>query len=193
MVRNRRLLPGLALVLAGTLVLAFARAEAPKAAVTHVSPADIAIGVVIGRASEYFDYFVYGVASVVVFPALFFPFATPLYGILYSFAVFSFGVMFVAFGVVPDRWIAHSDADLGWTKNLIIYGPGDIFKPKALGGHWPFTMSYEALRDIIAILIHVWYFGLLIFLWGKWQKRGDVKPGTEVATSSFGRPLVKKG
>ena len=29
---------------------------------------------VIGRASEYFDFFVYGIASVLVFPAVFFPF-----------------------------------------------------------------------------------------------------------------------
>jgi len=107
-------------------------------------------------------------------------------------ATFVFGLLFLAFGVVPDRFIAHADAELGWSKNLIIYGPGDILKPKALGGHFPFTMSYEAVRDIVVILIHVWYFGLLIFLWGKWQKRGETT-STEVATSTFGRPLVKKG
>jgi len=56
----------------------------------HVAPGDIAVGVVIGRTSEYFDYFVYGIASVLVFPAVFFPFATQLDGILYSFAIFSF-------------------------------------------------------------------------------------------------------
>ena len=38
-----------------------------------VTPGDIAVGVVVGRASEYFDFFVYGLASVLVFPALFFP------------------------------------------------------------------------------------------------------------------------
>jgi len=107
-------------------------------------------------------------------------------------ATFVFGLMFLAFGVVPDRFIAHTDAELGWSKNLVIYGPGDIFKPKALGGHFPFTMSYEAVRDILVIVIHVWYFGLLIFLWSKWQKRGE-STSTEVATSTFGRPLVKKG
>ena len=107
-------------------------------------------------------------------------------------AVFVFGVMFVAFGVVPDRFIAHTDADLKWTKQRIIFGPGDILKPKVYGGHFPFTMSYEAIRDIFVTLIHVWYFGLMIFLWSVWQKRGDSKPGTAVATSTFGRPLVKK-
>lgn len=55
-------------------------------------PADagnIAIGVIIGRASEFFDFFVFGIASVLVFPRLFFPFASPLDGTLYSFLVFS--------------------------------------------------------------------------------------------------------
>lgn len=54
-----------------------------------VAPGDIAVGVVIGRASEYFDFFVYGIASVLVFPAVFFSFAEPLQATLYSFAVFS--------------------------------------------------------------------------------------------------------
>jgi MFS family permease len=55
----------------------------------HVAPGDIAVGVVIGRASEYFDFFVYAIASVLVFPAVFFPFADRLEGTLYSFAIFS--------------------------------------------------------------------------------------------------------
>ncbi|MGO7200808.1 MFS transporter, partial [Rhizobium ruizarguesonis] len=55
-----------------------------------VSPGSIAIGVVIGRMSEFFDFFVYGLASVLVFPQLIFPFAPDrLTGTLYSFAIFS--------------------------------------------------------------------------------------------------------
>ena len=107
-------------------------------------------------------------------------------------SVYVFGLMFVAFGIVPDKFIAHADVDLKWDKSNIIYGPGGILKPQALGGNFPFTMSYEAVRDIVVIVIHLWYFGLLIFLWSVWQKRGDGKPGTELATSTFGRPLVKK-
>ncbi|WP_182084957.1 MFS transporter [Aureimonas sp. ME7] len=60
----------------------------------HVSPGELAIGVIIGRASEAFDFFVYGIASVIVFPALIFPFADRLTGTLYAFAVF--GLAFVA-------------------------------------------------------------------------------------------------
>jgi hypothetical protein len=55
-----------------------------------VSPGSIAIGVVIGRTSEFFDFFVYGLASVLVFPQLVFPFAPDrLTATLYSFAIFS--------------------------------------------------------------------------------------------------------
>src|SRR5258708_11597626 len=57
---------------------------------SKVAPGDIAIGVIIGRASEYFDYFVYGIASVLVFPSVFFPFEQRLEGTLYAFVIFSF-------------------------------------------------------------------------------------------------------
>ena len=54
-----------------------------------VSPGEIALAVVIGRTSEFFDFFVYGIASVLVFPKLLFPDAEPLTATLYSFAIFS--------------------------------------------------------------------------------------------------------
>lgn len=54
-----------------------------------LAPGDIAVGVIIGRASEYFDFFVYGIASVLVFPAVFFPHMGRLEGILHAFALFA--------------------------------------------------------------------------------------------------------
>ena len=54
-----------------------------------IKPGDIAIGVIIGRTSEFFDFFVYAIASVLVFPAVVFPYVDPLTGTLYSFALFS--------------------------------------------------------------------------------------------------------
>ena len=64
--------------------------DARLASTDHkVAPGEIAIGVVIGRAAEYFDFFVFAIASVVVFPKVFFPFAEPLTATLYSFAMFS--------------------------------------------------------------------------------------------------------
>ncbi|WP_321345168.1 MFS transporter [Breoghania sp.] len=60
----------------------------------RVSPGDIAVGVVIGRTCEFFDFFVYAIASVVVFPQYVFPFVDSLTGTLFSFALFA--VAFVA-------------------------------------------------------------------------------------------------
>lgn len=108
-------------------------------------------------------------------------------------AVYAFGVMFIAFGVVPHQWIDHADKELLWNRQKMIYGPGDILKPKSFGGRFnPINISYEAIRDTVVVLLHVWYFGLIIFLWKVWQTRGQSKPGTEIATSTYGRPLVKK-
>lgn len=55
----------------------------------HVNPGEIAIGVIIGRTSEYFDFFVYANASVLVFPKLIFPHVDLLTATLYSFAIFA--------------------------------------------------------------------------------------------------------
>jgi MFS family permease len=55
----------------------------------QVSPAEIAIGVVIGRTSEFFDFFVYAIASVLVFPQVIFPTFSRLDGTLLSFALFA--------------------------------------------------------------------------------------------------------
>jgi len=107
-------------------------------------------------------------------------------------AMFAFAVMFIAFGVVPHQWIDHADKNLGWSKSKVIYGPFDLLKPQAFGGSFPLTISYEAVRDTVVVLIHVWYFGLIIYLWGVWQRRGQAAPSTEVATSTYGRPLVRK-
>lgn len=68
--------------------------ESPQAlsrADTHeeVSPGDIAVGVVIGRSAEYFDFFVFGIACVLVFPALLFPYMSRMDGTLASFAIFA--------------------------------------------------------------------------------------------------------
>ena len=54
-----------------------------------VTPGEIAAGVIIGRASEYFDFFVFGIACVLVFPYVYFPFLTTLNGMLAAFAVFA--------------------------------------------------------------------------------------------------------
>jgi hypothetical protein len=106
-------------------------------------------------------------------------------------AVYTFFVMFLAFGITPHQWIDHADKDLGWSKDKIVYGPGGILKPQSAGGWNPITLQYQAVRDTVVVLIHVVWFGLLIWIWTWWQKRGQVTT-KEIEVSSYGRPLVKK-
>ena len=106
-------------------------------------------------------------------------------------STYIFGVMFLAFGILPHQFIDHADKDLGWSKDKIIFGPFDVLKPESAGGWNPITLQYEAVRDIVVVLLHAVLFVLYIYLAVWWQKRGDVKP-KELPTSTYGRPLVKK-
>ncbi len=74
-----------------------------------VAPGEIAVGVVVGRASEYFDFFVFGIACVLVFPKVFFPFEAPLEGTLWAFVIFSFAFIMRPIGTalsmaIQRRW-----------------------------------------------------------------------------------------
>ena len=72
-----------------------------------ISPGEIAIGVVIGRASEYFDFFVYAIASALVFPSVFFPYESRLDGTLYAFAIFSLAFIARPLGTVAFMAVQH--------------------------------------------------------------------------------------
>jgi hypothetical protein len=122
------------------------------------------------------------------------PPGTPLsWGEAMFAAVYVFFLLFMAYGVVPHQWLNHADNNLRWRKDAILYGPGNILKPQGFGGNFPFTISYQEVRDLIAVLIYAVFLGLQIFVWVRWQKRGKAKPSAEVATSTYGRPLVRKG
>ena len=57
----------------------------------HVTPGDLAVGVVVGRISQSFDVFVFGLGCVLAFPRAFIPFASQLDGMFYAFAIFALG------------------------------------------------------------------------------------------------------
>ena len=60
-----------------SILVVTAKAAARRTTVRFVSMRPN-LGVVIGRAAEFFDFFVYGIGSVLVFPYVFFPFAEPV-------------------------------------------------------------------------------------------------------------------
>src|SRR3954452_16502553 len=88
--------------------------DARLASTDHkIAPSHIALGVIIGRAAEYFEFFVFGIASVVVFPKVFFPFAEPVTATLYSFSMFS-----LAFIARPIGSIILTAVDRGHVRGV---------------------------------------------------------------------------
>jgi hypothetical protein len=119
------------------------------------------------------------------------PVGTPLsWGEALIAATFVFFIAFMAFGVVPHQWLAYADNELSWRKDAIIAGPGSDFLPTVI----PFSVTKETVRDIIVVIIYAIGLGGMVYGWVWWSKRGKPKPAApELVTSTYGRPLVRKG
>ncbi len=127
-----------------------------------ISPGEIAIGVVIGRTSEFFDFFVYAIASVLVFPTLVFPYFDRLTGTVYSFAIFA--LAFVA-RPIGSLIFLGVDAVLGRGTKLTIA----LF---LLGGSTvaiAFLPGYDTIGIWSAVLLGVFRIGQGIALGGQWD------------------------
>jgi MFS family permease len=128
----------------------------------QIVPGEIAIGVIIGRTSEFFDFFVYAIASVLVFPALVFPYVDRLTGTLYSFAIFA--LAFVARPVGTFLFMAI-DRKYGRGVKLTIA----LF---LLGGSTAaiaFLPGYETIGHASALLLALFRAGQGVALGGAWD------------------------
>jgi hypothetical protein len=93
-------------------------------------------------------------------------------------------VLFLCFGVIPHQFIVWADSDLGWRSDRFLVGPGEVL------ADLPFDIPYTALRDFIVVNIHVVFAVVMVMLWARWQKRGEVSAGDVTVDSDYGRPLV---
>lgn len=66
---------------------------------------EVVITVIMARVTDYFGFFVYGIASALVFPRLFFPNHDPVTGTLLSFAIFALAFLARPFGSLIARRI----------------------------------------------------------------------------------------
>lgn len=117
-------------------------------------------------------------------------------------AVGIFAIILLAYGSVPHEWLTYADSTLNWRADAMFvrHGQWTFF---TLGNHavkWPLDVTKQAVRDIIAVLIYVVFFGLQLFMWVKWQAMKKAAPvrtrpaavPTPAGTSAFGRPVVKQ-
>ena len=133
---------------------------APKQA--HLDPGDVAVGVVVGRASEYFDFFVYGIASALVFPSVFFPFAEPLQATMYSFAVFALAFIARPFGTVIANWV-QTRWSLGTKLTIALFLLGTSTAGIA------FLPGYGSLGIAAIVLLALLRIGQGLALGGSWD------------------------
>jgi len=129
---------------------------------SHVTPGEIAVGVVIGRASEYFDFFVYGIASVLVFPAVFFPFENDLQGTLWAFVVFSFAFIARPIGTVISMKIqSRFNREVKLTIALFLLGISTVCIA--------FLPGYASLGFTSIVLLSIARVGQGLALGGSWD------------------------
>jgi MFS family permease len=128
----------------------------------HVDPSDVAVGVVIGRASEYFDFFVYGIASALVFPSIFFPFADRLTGTLYAFTIFALAFIARPFGTALSMAIQRR---YGREAKLT----AAIFMLGTATAGIAFLPTYESIGPTAIVLLAVFRIAQGIALGGSWD------------------------
>lgn len=152
-------------------MIANAPASAPSAAGQYargpnahdgVTSGEIAIGVIIGRTSEFFDFFVYAIASVVVFPKLVFPYVDALTGTLYSFSVFA--LAFVARPIGTAIFMAVDRAYGRGTKLTIA-----LFMLGTSTVAVAFLPGYQSIGSASAVLLCVFRIGQGFALGGTWD------------------------
>lgn len=127
-----------------------------------ISPAEIAIGVVIGRTSEFFDFFVYAIASVLVFPKLVFPHLDPLTGTLWSFAIFA-----LAFFARPVGTVIFTAIDRAYGRGAKL-----TIALFLLGGSTAaiaFLPGYDSIGLGAAALLALFRMGQGVALGGSWD------------------------
>lgn len=140
-------------------------AHHPSQAVANehtIAPSEIAVGVILGRASEYFDFFVYGIASVLVFPSVFFPFTDRLQGTLLAFVIFSF-----AFFGRPIGTLAFMAIEKRYGRGVKLTAALFLLGVSTAG--IAFLPSYTSLGFTAIILLSVLRFLQGIALGGSWD------------------------
>ena len=128
----------------------------------EVRPADIAVGVIIGRSTEFFDFFVYAIASVLVFPGLIFPNVSALQGTIYSFAIFALAFVARPFGAFAFLWL---DRRHGRGVKLTIA----MFLLGGSTAAMAFLPSYGQVGEMAAVLLALFRIGQGVAQGGTWD------------------------
>jgi MFS family permease len=128
----------------------------------RIAPGEIAIGVIIGRLSEMFDFFVFGIAAVLVFPTVFFPFVDEQTGTFYAFAIFSLAFVARPFGSLLFR-ILHQRYGRGTKLTVALFTLGTATAGIA------FLPSYATLGEYSILLLALLRMAQGLGIAGSWD------------------------
>ncbi|MCH7789211.1 MAG: hypothetical protein IH940_07175 [Acidobacteria bacterium] len=123
------------------------------------------------------------------------PVGTPLtWGEAMLAATYVYLLLFMLYAVIPHQWLNWADSELGWRSDKLLVGPEMAFTGGQGILEWalPMTITYQVIRDIVAVGIYVVFLAGNMAMWAMWQNRGS-EAVQEEPTSEFGRPLVKEG
>ncbi len=136
------------------------------------SPARVLIASLVGTTIEFFDFYVYATAAVLVFPTLFFPNSDPTTALLASFATFSIAFFARPLGAVV---FGHFGDRIG-RKTTLVAALLTMGISTVIIGLLP---SYESIGVLAPLLLALCRFGQGFGLGGEWG--GAVLLATENA------------
>ena len=110
------------------------------------------------------------------------------------FAGYVFFIFWWGYGVVPHQWLTWADSELNWRRDRFLMGPQLPWTGDRGIVEWglPFTMTYQVIRDLVAVGIYGVVLGGNVVMWNRWQNRGQEQDAPR-PTSEYGRPLVTEG
>lgn len=149
-----------------------ARTAAEGGARALNSPARVLAASLIGTTIEFFDFYVYATAAVLIFPTLFFPASDPTTALLASFATFSIAFFARPFGAVV---FGHFGDRIG-RKATLVAALMTMGISTVLIGLLP---TYESIGVAAPLLLALCRFGQGFGLGGEWG--GAVLLATENA------------
>ena len=136
------------------------------------SPAKVLTASLVGTTIEFFDFYVYATAAVLVFPALFFPNSDPMTALLASFATFSIAFFARPLGAVV---FGHFGDRIGRKATLVAALLSMGISTVVIG----LLPTYEQIGVVAPLLLALCRFGQGFGLGGEWG--GAVLMATENA------------
>ena len=125
------------------------------------TPGQVLLASLVGTTIEFFDFYIYGTAAVLVFPALFFPASDPATGRLASLA--TFGIAFVA-RPIGSALFGHFGDRVGREATLVAALVTMGLSTVATGA----LPTYESIGLAAPILLALCRFGQGLGLGGEW-------------------------